>query len=486
MDACFLGIDLGTSGLRALLVTKSGEIIGEGDAHYSVSNPADGFSEQDPADWVSACQVALGALRQAFPEAYRSVAGIGVAGHMHGATLLDAAGAVLRPCILWNDTRSHAEAAALDAAENLRALSGNIVFPGFTAPKLMWVARHEPEIFAKIKRVLLPAAYLSFWLTGEAVADLSDSAGTAWLDVGARDWSPALLAASGMTLGQMPRLVEGCACAAKLDPARAAELHLSPEAQVVGGAGDNAAAACGVGALDEGDGFVSLGTSGVLLAARDGYAPLPASAVHTFCHAVPDRWYQMGVILSATDSLNWLSNITGCSPAKMTQALGKTLTGPSDVKFYPYLSGERTPHNDAQIRGGFAGIGQRSSQQDMTQAVLEGVSFALRDCLEALRKTGANPKSLLAIGGGTASDFWLQTLATVLNLPLDLPKSGEFGAALGAARLAIVGITKLPPEQVMTKPEIARRILPNAALQTEYEKAYRHFATRFEYVKELQ
>lgn len=209
MDACFLGIDLGTSGLRALLVTKSGEILGEGEAHYSVSNPANGFSEQDPADWISACQVALGALRQAFPEAYRSVAGIGVAGHMHGATLIDADGAVLRPCILWNDTRSHAEAAALDAVENLRALSGNIVFPGFTAPKLMWVARHEPEIFAKIKRVLLPAAYLSFWLTGEAVADLSDSAGTAWLDVGARDWSPALLAASGMKLDQMPRLVEG-------------------------------------------------------------------------------------------------------------------------------------------------------------------------------------------------------------------------------------------------------------------------------------
>ena len=486
MNDCYLGIDLGTSGLRALLVDPSGTIIGEGEAHYAVSNPADGFAEQDPADWIAACKAALGDLRKAHPNAYGSIAGIGIAGHMHGATLLDAAGDVLRPCILWNDTRSHEAAARLDAMKDVRALSGNIVFPGFTAPKLMWVAQHQPEIFAKTARVLLPAAYLGFWLTGEAVADMSDSAGTAWLDVGGRDWSPALLAASNMQRAQMPRLVEGCDIAARLNAQRAEELHLSPTVQVVGGAGDNAAAACGVGALEEGDGFVSLGTSGVLLAARNGYAPLPASAVHTFCHAVPDRWYQMGVILSATDCLNWLSSITGKTPAEMTGALGTTLSGPSDVKFYPYLSGERTPHNDAMIRGGFAGLGQRTTSRDMTQAVLEGVSFALRDCLEALRKTAADPKSLLAIGGGAASDYWLQMLATILNLPLDVPESGEFGAALGAARLAIVGVTKQAPEQVMTKPEIARRILPDADLQPQYEQAYRHFATRFQHVKELQ
>ncbi|MEM9581270.1 MAG: xylulokinase, partial [Pseudomonadota bacterium] len=323
----YLGLDLGTSGLRALFVSEAGVPIGSAEAHYDVAHPHPGWSEQDPAEWLDALDRVMATLREDHA-AFAELRGIGVAGHMHGATLLDARGVVLRPCILWNDTRAHAQAAELDAHDGVRALSGNIVFPGFTAPKLAWVRQHEPEIFEQVAKVLLPAGYLNYHLTGEAVADMSDSAGSAWLDVGARGWSEALLRAGGMRRDQMPRLVEGAEAAGLLRADLAARWGLGNAVTVAGGAGDNAAAACGIGALREGQGFVSLGTSGVLLAARDGYAPAPETAVHTFCHAVPGRWYQMGVMLSATDSLNWLAGITGVTPAGLTRALDGPLRAP--------------------------------------------------------------------------------------------------------------------------------------------------------------
>ena len=317
----YLGIDLGTSGLRALLVDADGVPLASAERHYDIAHPHPGWSEQDPADWIDALDGAVEELRANCPE-FTGLRGIGVAGHMHGATLLDASDAVLRPCILWNDTRSHAEAARLDSTDGVRALSGNIVFPGFTAPKLEWVRAHEPEVFERVAKVLLPAAYLNLYLTGDHVADMSDSAGTSWLDVGARDWSDRLLDAGHMRRDQMPRLVEGAAEAGRLREALCSKWGLKGPVSVAGGAGDNAAAACGIGALAEGDGFVSLGTSGVLLAARDGYRPAPETALHTFCHAVPGQWYQMGVMLSATDSLNWLARIAGCKPADLTTGLG--------------------------------------------------------------------------------------------------------------------------------------------------------------------
>ena len=485
-DIYFLGLDLGTSGLRALLVAEDGQPVGSSEAHYLVSNPHNGWSEQDPRDWTIACQAALSSLRKTFPNEYRKITAIGVSGHMHGATLLDKTGQVLRPCILWNDTRSHVEASTLDKAKGVQALSGNIVFPGFTAPKLMWVAKEEPFIFAAVDKVLLPAAYLNYWLTGDIFSDMSDSAGTSWLDVGQRGWSQKLLDASGMMLSSMPRLVEGSQIGATLSPQIAQLLGLGSDVVVVGGAGDNAAAACGIGALGEGDGFVSLGTSGVLLVARDGYHPLPASAVHTFCHAVPNTWYQMGVILSATDSLNWLSNITGQKPAELTKALGCVIKGPGQTKFLPYLSGERTPHNDASIRAGFAGISQTTSVNELTQAVIEGVSFALRDCLEALCQAGAKPRRLTAIGGGSASNIWLKILATTLNIPLDIPKAGEFGAALGAARLAICGRTGQTPHQVMQPPQVELTVKPDNTLQEAYEIAYQKYSQGYNHLRGLQ
>ncbi|PJE31457.1 xylulokinase [Pseudooceanicola antarcticus] len=468
----YLGLDLGTSGLRAILIDEAGAVLADAEAAFDVDHPHAGWSEQDPADWVEACKTTVAAVKAKAPEAFAQLKGIGISGHMHGATLIDAADKVLRPCILWNDTRSTDEAAALDTMDGIREITGNIVFPGFTAPKLAWVAKHEPETFARVAKVLLPKDYLRLWLTGEHISDMSDSAGTAWLDVGARNWSDAALAAGGMRRDQMPELVEGAAPGGNLRETLCAEWGLSGPVIVAGGAGDNAAAACGIGALGEGSGFVSLGTSGVLMVGRDSYAPDAASAVHSFCHAVPDRWYQMGVILAATDSLNWLSRNLGQSPADLSSALPDTASGPSSLTFLPYLSGERTPHNDSRVRGAFIGLDVAMDRTDLTRAVMEGVSFALRDSLEALKGTGAKFETLFAVGGGARSRFWLTTLASTLNLPLSLPAGSELGAAMGAARLAVCAVTGASPDAVMTQPETGDVIMPDKALTAAYDDAY--------------
>ena len=481
----FIGLDLGTSGIRALLMQEDGTVVHVADVDLCVAHPHPGWSEQDPADWIRAARTAIGELVRMAPQDMARLRGIGLSGQMHGATLLDSDGVALRPCILWNDTRSQAQAARLDQTEEVRALSGNIVFPGFTAPKLMWVAENEPDVFAQVASVLLPKDYLGFWLTGRIVSDMSDSAGTAWMDVGGRCWSNTLLDQSGMQRDQMPDLMEGTGVAGPVRDELATELGLPQGVLVVAGGGDNAAAACGVGALGEGDGFVSLGTSGVLLAARDGFAPMPGSAVHTFCHAIPGAWYQMGVILAATDSLNWLAGITGEKAAALTEALGDRIDDPGTLRFLPYLSGERTPHNDSAVRGAFIGLDISHGRTDLTRAVLEGVTFALRDSLEALKSTGARLDRVLAIGGGAQSRYWCELLATTLNMAVDLPEQGAFGAALGAARLAVCGVTGVAPADIMTKPPIAETILPRAELVDAYETAYRAFAASYPVLKAM-
>lgn len=471
----YLGIDLGTSGVKALLMDDDQWIVGSGSGALEVSRPHAGWSEQDPADWIAATKEAIAALKAAHPAELAAVRGIGLSGQMHGATLLDDADAVLRPCILWNDTRSFAEAAALDADPRFRALTGNIVFPGFTAPKLAWVARHEPEIFAKVRWVLLPKDYLRLWLTGEHMSEMSDSAGTSWLDTGKRAWSSDLLAATDLEERQMPQLVEGTEAAGRLKAALAAEWGMGEGVVVAGGAGDNAASACGMGTIGEGHAFVSLGTSGVLFAANARYLPNPESAVHAFCHALPNTWHQMGVILSATDALNWHAGVTGRSAAELTAELGEGLKAPTGVTFLPYLSGERTPHNDAAIRAVFAGLGHESSRVVLTQAVLEGVSFAIRDSLEALKSAGTELKRVTAIGGGSRSRTWLSSIATALDIPVDLPADGDFGAAFGAARLGLVAATGADPLSVFTAPRTAATIDPEQALTGAYEEAYQRY-----------
>lgn len=477
----FLGLDLGTSGLKALLIDEAQGVVAEATAPLDVSRPHPGWSEQMPCDWLKATEAAMAALGTQAD--LTGVRGIGLSGQMHGATLLDRAHEVLRPCILWNDTRSAAEAAALDADPAFRNITGNIVFPGFTAPKLAWVKAHEPEVFARAALVLLPKDYLRLWLTGEAVAEMSDAAGTSWLDTGARDWSEPLLAATDLGREHMPRLVEGSEVSGTLRDSLADAWGLPRGVPVAGGGGDNAASGIGMGVVKGGDGFVSLGTSGVLFAACDAYAPDPATAVHTFCHALPETWHQMGVILAATDALNWFARTCGTDAATLTGDLGP-LQAPGRTVFLPYLGGERTPHNDAAIRGAFARIDHAADRDAMTRAVLEGVAFAFRDSFDALSATGTTLTRLTAVGGGANSDLWVQMIATLLGLPIDLPQAGDYGGAFGAARLGMMAATG-QGAALATRPPIARSIDPVPALADAFAEAHATYRATYTALKGL-
>ncbi|NSZ17871.1 xylulokinase [Agrobacterium vitis] len=481
----YLGLDLGTSGVKAMLIDADQTVIGSANGALTVSRPHSGWSEQAPSDWIRATQEAIAGLKAQFSRELAAVKGIGLSGHMHGATLIDVQGDVLRPCILWNDTRSFKQAAALDADPRFRALTGNIVFPGFTAPKLAWVRENEPEIFGRVAKVLLPKDYLRLWLTGEYLSEMSDSAGTSWLDTGKRAWSSALLAATDLGEEHMPGLVEGTAEAGRLRAELVADWGMTAGVIVAGGAGDNAASACGMGTVAEGHAFVSLGTSGVLFAANASYLPKPESAVHAFCHALPNTWHQMGVILSATDALNWYSGVSGKPAGDLTHELGEDLKAPTGVTFLPYLSGERTPHNDAEIRGAFIGLGHESGRAVLTQAVLEGVSFAIRDSLEALKSAGTSLSRVTAIGGGSRSRYWLASIATTLGIPVDIPADGDFGAAFGAARLGLIAATGADPLAVCSAPPTEATIEPVAALRDGYEDAYQRYRALYPAIKQL-
>jgi xylulokinase len=476
----FLGLDLGTSSLKAILIDENDTLLAEHSVPLTVSRPYDGWSEQEPRAWEAAAEAAIDAV--AAKTDCRGLAGIGLSGHMHGATLLGRDGAPLRPCIMWNDTRAGDHAARMDADPRFREITGNIVFPGFTAPKVDWVRETEPDVFDEIDKVLLPKDYLRFWLTGEAVSEMSDAAGTSWLDTGARDWSDDLLADCQLSRAQMPRLAEGSEVTGRLraDLARCWGL---PQVPIAGGAGDNAAAAIGAGVVKDGQAFLSLGTSGVLFAANAGYRPDPASAVHAFCHALPATWHQMGVILAATDALEWLSRLTGRNAAELTSGLGD-LRVPGRVLFLPYLGGERTPHNDANIRGQFLNLDHATDATEAARAVLEGVAYAFVDSRDALAATGTQITRALALGGGTRSSYWLDLLASALGVPLDVPQAGDFGAALGAARLGRMAATGAGAE-IAAPPPVARTHDPDPALADPLAQAQARYRAAYHKLKDL-
>ncbi|MBO9588570.1 xylulokinase [Devosia sp.] len=484
----YLGIDIGTSGVKALLIDEHGRALGEASAPaVEPVRPHPGWSEQNPTDWWTATLAAVDKLKASHPSELASVRGIGLSGHMHGATLLGKNDEVLRPCILWNDGRSAAECLEMEAAlPTLRNLSGNIAMPGFTAPKIAWVRKHEPEIYDKIAKVLLPKAYVRLLLTGEHVEDMSDAAGTLWLDVAKRDWSDDLLAVTGLTRDHMPRLVEGSAPSAQLKRDLAQRWGMDDAVIVAGGAGDNAAAACGIGAIRPGEGFVSLGTSGVLFVSNERFSPNTAGAVHAFCHAIPDTWHQMGVILSATDSLNWLSRITGKKQAELSGEAEAQFTGPGEAIFLPYLSGERTPHNNAGARGYFTGLSQSTDTAQMAQAVMEGVTFAMRDCQRVLADAGTKIDRLLAVGGGSKSALWLKMLATNLDMEIALPEDGDFGGALGAARLGLCAAEGAKPADVMAMPPIKTTIAPDRTLSAAYSDQYARYRALYPAIEEAR
>ncbi len=455
----FLGIDLGTSGVKAVIVDAARGVLCQATASLSVSRPHPGWSEQAPQAWWRA---ATDAVRTLDPALRAAVRGVGLAGQMHGAVLLGADDRPLRPAVLWDDGRSQAECAALEvAAPSLRHIAGNRAMPGFTAPKLLWVRRHEPAIFAATRRVLLPKDYLRLLLTGEAISDMSDSAGTLWLDVAARDWSDTLLAATGLTRCAMPALVEGTAQAGRLLPGVAAEWGV-PSVPVAGGGGDNAAGAAGIGVVRDGDALLSLGSSGVIFVANARFSPNPSGGVHAFCHCLPSMWHQMSVHLSAASCLDWAARLTGVPDAAALLALAETV-GPHEGSeiFLPYLAGERTPHNDADVRGAFLRLDHTTNGARLAQAVLEGVAFALADGLAALRAAGTRVPRLTAIGGGSRSAYWGSLIAAALDLPLDFVQGGEVGPALGAARLAQIAVDGGAPADICSRPPVAHSIDPD-------------------------
>jgi xylulokinase len=453
----YLGIDIGTSGVKAVIIAD-GVVVAQANASLVVSRPHELWSEQAPGDWWTATEAAVLAL----PADLRSgIAAIGLAGQMHGATLLGADDRPLRPAILWNDGRSFAECAELEAAvPNLRQIAGNIAMPGFTAPKLAWVRKYEPDVFAQVQSVLLPKDYVRLRMTGEKASDLSDSAGTLWLDVAQRDWSDELLAAAGLTRDHMPRLLEGTKVSGTLRSEIAARWGMG-RIPVAAGAGDNAAGAAGVGVVADGDALLSLGTSGVIFVATDQFRPNPAGAVHAFCHCLPGMWHQMSVHLSAASCLDWAAGLMGLEVPALLAAAETATPGPE--LFLPYLSGERTPHNDPHVRGAFLGLSNESDAGRLALAVLEGVAFAHADGLAALEAAGTRVEALSVIGGGARSRFWGTILAATLGVRLDYLDGGEVGPALGAARLAQIAATGADPAAICVRPSVRESIEPDPA-----------------------
>ncbi|WP_409188233.1 xylulokinase [Bradyrhizobium sp. RDM4] len=465
----YLGIDLGTSAVKTVLVDGAQRVIASESRALTSASPLSGYFEQDPAQWIDAAFATLDALQARHARELAAVEGIGLSGQMHGATLLDARAKPLRPCILWNDGRSAAECRILEQRwPALRATTGNKAMPGFTAPKLLWIAAHEPEIFAATKLVLLPKAYLRLVLTGEAIEDVSDASGTLWLDAARRDWSDAALAATGLSRAHMPRLVEGCAPAATLRNELAQRWGMTKRPMIAGGAGDNPAGAIGIGAIRPGNAFISLGTSGALLAPTSTIAANPDRVVHTFCHAIPAMWIQAGAILSAASCLAWVARLFGVAEAELLAPLGPRPQAPSAVNFLPYLAGERTPHDDPAVRGMLDGLSHGTNRATIVQAVLEGVGFALADCRDALAHAGIAVAEADVIGGGSRSRFWLSVLANVLNIPIHRFADGETGAAFGAARLGRLAVTGEAIEAVCTPPRRVETFEPESLLVDAY------------------
>ena len=471
----YLGIDIGTSAVKTVVMDVQGAIVAESSASLSVSRPSPLMSEQHPDAWWDAVNETVTALTRFTP----TVRGIGLSGQMHGAVLLDQADIPLRPAILWNDGRSGEECRELEELIDVPKATGNHAMPGFTAPKLLWVRKHEPDIFTRTKKVLLPKDYVRLKMTGESATDLSDASGTLWLNVAERSWHPDMLDVCELSIDQMPVLAEGSDVTGVLTAEVAAEWHMD-RVPVVGGAGDQAAGAVGAGAVIPGICTLSLGTSGVMFAPDFGYHPNPSGGIHTFCHALPETWHEMAVMLSAAGSLTWVSQLTFAdSEATLIKEIEARDSSSNKVVFLPYLSGERTPHNDPLAKGVFTGLTTETDRADLGYAVLEGVAFAFRDCYRELEKAGANVEQINVIGGGSQSRYWGQLIADVIHRPLIYRQDAAVGPALGAARLAQIGTERARVEDVCHEASIDFTIQPRSERSKELDTRYSEFSSLY-------
>jgi xylulokinase len=448
-----VGLDVGTTGVKAVAITPAGEVVAAAEEGYPLSTPQPGWSEQDPDDWVPAAEKALGSL------------GIdplrfGFSGQMHGLVCLDERDRVLRPAILWNDQRTAAECAEIEerlGLQRLISLTGNRALPGFTAPKLLWLRRHEPDVYARIRRILLPKDYVRLRLTGEWAIDAADASGTLLFDVARRGWSDDVLSALEVPRDWLPPVYESTEIA---------------------GAGDQQAAALGVGVIAPGILSVVLGTSGVVLASLPAYAHDVEARVHAFCHALPGTWEAMGVMLNAAGALRWLRDTIapGLSFAELADEAQRWSPGVEGLTFLPYLQGERTPHADPDARGAFAGLSLRHDRAALVRSVLEGVAYGLRDSLELLRALGVEPEKGRVSGGGARSRLWLEIVASVLGVPLELTVVEE-GSAYGAAFLAGVAAGVFADAQAAVAACVRPHdtVEPNASWARAYDEGYARF-----------
>ena len=451
MPEALVGLDVGTTAVKAVALSRDGAVLGVAEEEYPLSLPQPGWAEQVPEDWWRATERALGALGV-------ERASLGLTGQMHGLVLLDAADRVLRPAILWNDQRTSAEVEEIEEAvgrERLLELTGNRALTGFTAPKLLWVRKHEPEVWAQARHVLLPKDYVRLRLTGERVIDAAEASGTLLFDVAGRRWSDEVCAALGVPLDWLP-------------PVR--------ESSDAGGAGDQQAGAVGVGAVRPGILSIALGTSGVVFAPLERYRPEPEGRLHVFCHALPATWEAMGVMLSAAGSLRWLRDVLGGDYARMTAEAAEWGPGVDGLTFLPYLQGERTPHADPFARGAFVGLSLSHDRGALVRAVLEGVAYGLRDSLELLRGLGVEAQTARASGGGARSDFWLRIVASVLGIPIERTAVEE-GAAYGAALLGAVAAGEFADveEAVGACVRVRDTVEPDPEWQRVYDERYPRF-----------
>ena len=458
-----VGLDVGTTGVKAIAISPTGEVLARAEHGYPLSTPQAGWTEQDPADWWRASEAALAEL------GWKHGDPLGFSGQMHGLVVLDAADRVLRPAILWNDQRTATECAAIEerlGLERLIELTGNRALTGFTAPKLLWLRNNEPDAYARIAQVLLPKDYVRFRLTGERAIDAADASGTLLFDVAHRCWSDEVLAALELPREWLPDVHEGTEIA---------------------GAGDQAAAALGVGVDRPGPVSVVLGTSGVVFAVLPGYRADPEARVHVFCHAVPETWHAMGVMLSAAGSLRWLRDILGGEFAELVAEADRWQPGSEGLLFAPYLAGERTPHADPDARGAFVGLELRHDRGALVRAVLEGVAFGLRDSLELLRALGVEPTVGRVSGGGARSGLWLKIVASTLGIPLETT-SAEEGSAFGAALLGGVaaGLWATAGEAVAACVAVRDTVEPDPAWQAAYADAYPRFRSLYPALRPLE
>jgi xylulokinase len=490
-DLVSLGIDLGTSELKAVLLDGAGIVVAQAGAALSIARPQPGWSEQDPEDWWRACISVLRKLKLDSPATYARIRCIGLSGQMHGAVLIDRRDRCIRPAILWNDSRAIMESAAL--AQNHPSFSditGSRPMAGFTAPKLMWLKTHEPDIFAEIDCVLSPKDYLRLKLTGDRITDVSDAAGTLWLDVGKRRWYEPIIQATGLELHQLPRLVESTDAAGQVNTSVATMLGMYERIVVAGGGGDNPASGVGIGAVDPGHSFITLGTSAAVVSITDRMEGNAAAGVHSYCHALPGRWYAMGAILSGASCLKWITRILA-QPSEhdlvnlVSFALPANRPAPASAPlFLPYLSGERTPHNDPLARGGFMNLAHDTSPAMLGYAVLEGVGFALRDAMNSVESAGAAVTSCSLVGGGARSAYWAQLLSNILDRELRILAGSELSASIGAAKLGFSAYGRGAQGLYKSLP-VKATFVPEPSVHQSLEHRYDKFRGLFPAVQSL-